>query len=388
MSNLKINNKLKTVVLMLATLIIGFIGGILGSRIMPLRITSLNTPLGQQQIVSSQSQLISSIAKNVSPSVVSINVSSGADQTSNSSIFGGMISQPTKSAGTGIILSSDGIIVTNKHVISGNNSIVSVTTSDGKTYDNVQVIAKDPRNNFDVAFLKINGAKGLIPAKLGDSSKMQVGDGVVAIGYALGEFEDTVTSGIISGLGRPITATGGSTNTETLTNLFQTDAAINPGNSGGPLVNMNSEVIGINTAVAGGTAQNIGFSIPVNDIKSQIESILNTGKLEVPYLGVRYIVLTPAIKEKFELPVSEGAWLKGNDDSLAVIFGSPADKAGLKEGDIIVKVNGQIVNDKHVLSSLLSKYKVGDSVELQVNNNGNVRTVKVKLEAAPNQDLR
>jgi serine protease Do len=380
----KNKHKITTTILIVLALIAGFVGGLLGSRIMPLRITSLNTPNGQQQIVSSQSQLISSIAKNVSPSVVSINIESAASANATNPIFGDSNTQPTTGAGTGIVLSSDGIIVTNKHVIPNTASSISVTTNDGKKYDNVQVLARDPRSNFDVAFLKISGVKGLTPAKLGDSSKMQTGDGVVAIGYALGEFENTVTSGIISGQGRPITAGGGSTNAEALTNLFQTDAAINPGNSGGPLVNMNSEIIGINTAVAGGTAQNIGFSIPINDLKVQIESILNTGKLEVPYLGVRYVIITPELQAKYNLPASNGAWLKATDQNLAVINGSPADKAGLKEGDIIVKVNGKDITEKNVLASLLGKYKVGEVVDLTINRDGKEQNVKATLEVSPN----
>ena len=380
----KSKHKITTTILIVFALIAGFAGGLLGSRIMPLRITSLNTPNGQQQIVSSQSQLISSIAKNVSPSVVSINIESAASNSTINPIFGDSTAQPTTGAGTGIVLSSDGIIVTNKHVIPNTASNISITTNDGKKYDNVQVLARDPRSNFDIAFLKINGAKGLTPAKLGDSSKMQTGDGVVAIGYALGEFENTVTSGIISGQGRPITAGGGSTNAESLTNLFQTDAAINPGNSGGPLVNMNSEIIGINTAVAGGTAQNIGFSIPINDVKAQIESILNTGKLEVPYLGVRYVVITPELQTKYNLPVGQGAWLKATDQNSAIINGSPADKAGLKEGDIIIKVNSKDINEKNVLASLLGKYKVGETVDLTINRDGKEQNIKATLEVSPN----
>lgn len=206
----------------------------------------------------------------------------------------------------------------------------------------------------------------------------------MAIGNALGEFKNTVTSGIISGVGRPITASDGAS-AESLSNLFQTDAAINPGNSGGPLVNMSGEVIGINTAVAGGGAQNIGFAIPTNDVKKQIESILKDGKLQIPYMGVRYITLNEALKTRFNLTVSEGAWLKGDQANPAVANGSPADKAGLKEDDIITKVNNEPVNQDNQLASRLSKYGVGDTVEITYIRDGKEQKTKATLEAAPQQ---
>ncbi len=365
-------------VVVVAALVVGFAGGVVGSRAFPERTTSLDSTSAQQKIVSSQSELISSIAKTVGPSVVSINVES---KTANG-FFG---TSTSSGAGTGIILSSDGVIVTNRHVIPDNVSNVSVTTSDGKTYDSVEVLARDPRTNFDIAFIKVKNAKDLKPAKLGDSSKMQVGDAVVAIGYALGEFQNTVTSGIISGQGRPVTASDGAGmgNAESLTNLFQTDAAINPGNSGGPLLNMNGEVIGINTAVAG-DAENIGFSIPINDVKPQISSILDKGKLEIPYLGVSYVVLSKAIQQRFELATDQGAWLKATTSAKqAVQNGSPADKAGLKEGDIITKVNGEKVDQDNPLASRLSKYKVGETIEITYLRDGKEATTKATMEVAP-----
>ncbi len=372
-----------TLIIVAVALIAGIGGGFIGAKFYSPRLTSLDSTAAQQKIVSSQSDLIAGIAKDVSPSVVSINVESKQQVSTLQELFnGGSGGSTAQSAGTGIIISNDGVVVTNKHVIPDGTTSVSITTSDGKSYDNVKVLARDPRANVDIAFLKINGVNNLKPAKIGDSSKMQVGDAVVAIGYALGEFENTVTSGIISGLGRPITAGDGGASAESLTNLFQTDAAINPGNSGGPLVNMNGEVIGINTAVAG-NAQNIGFSIPVNDVKTQISSILEKGKLEVPYLGVRYVVLNDAIKQQFDLGTASGAWLKATNAAQAVINGSPADKAGLKEGDIITKVNGETVDADNVLSARLSKYKVGDTLEITYVRDGKEQKTKVTLETAP-----
>ena len=361
----------------------GIFGGAIGPRIFQGRLTSLNSPNAGQRVVSSQSELIASIAKDVGPSVVSINVKTETQPTTLQQLYGITGNQVSEGAGTGIIISSDGVIITNRHVVAEGITNVSVTTSDGKKYDNVEVIARDTRTNFDVAFLKIKGATNLKPAKIGDSSKMQVGDAVVAIGNALGEFQNTVTTGIISGVSRPITAGDSTSSTESLTNLFQTDAAINPGNSGGPLVNTSGEVIGINTAVAGGGAQNIGFSIPTNDIKAQITSILKVGKLEIPYMGVRYIMLNEALKSNYQLATDQGAWLKGNQNNQAVINGSPADKADLKEGDIIIKVNNEDVTADNPLASRLSKYGINDSVEITYLRDGKEQKTKVTLEAAP-----
>lgn len=377
-TNLSLTRPIKTAILIGGVLLLGFFGGLAGSRVLPDRITSLDTTSAQQKIVSSQSELISTIAETVSPSVVSINIES----TSAQGFFGETTT--SEGAGTGIILSSDGIVITNRHVVSSNTSKITITTNDGKTYDNVTVLARDPRTNFDIAFLKIQNVNDLKPAKLGDSTKMKIGDAVVAIGNALGEFANTVTSGIISGSGRPVVASDGGSygSAESLTNLFQTDAAINPGNSGGPLVNMNGEVIGINTAVAG-NAENIGFSIPINDVKTQITSILDKGKLEIPYMGVRYVVVSDALQKRYSLGASEGAWLKTADENQAVINGSPADKAGLKEGDIITKVNNEKVNSDTPLAARLSKYAIGDTVEITYVRDGKEATAKVTIEKAP-----
>lgn len=381
--NTKKSYSLKSLVTLfiLGSFFFGMLGGYFGANLMTDRVTSLDSSAAGERIVSSQSDLISKIATDVSPSVVSINVKGASTRQS---FFGDVFQQPTEGAGTGIILSSDGVILTNRHVVDDNNiKNISITTSDGKTYDNVTLTAKDPRPNYDIAFLKVNGVNNLKPAKLGNSDEMQVGSAVVAIGYALGEFSNTVTSGIISGIGRPVVASDQSgASAEELTNLFQTDAAINPGNSGGPLVNMNGEVIGINTAVAG-DAQNIGFAIPINDVTSQINSILSSGKLEVPYLGVRYLMLNSDIQNRFNLSRDNGAFLKGDNSGLAVISGSPADKAGLKEGDIIIKIGDQDLNDKNTLGAVISKYKVGDEVSLTFVRDGKEQTVKTKLEASP-----
>lgn len=360
---------------------VGFAGGLVGGGSRD-RIASDTGEINQvdQERARSESQLISAIAKKASPSVVSVNVTSQVRST-----FGAANQQ---SAGTGIILSDDGYIVTNRHVIPAATQKVSVTLSDGTELKDVSVVGRTGENDpLDIAFLKVEDTKGaaLSPASLGDSSRVQVGDKVVAIGNALGQFQNTVTDGIISGYGRDIRAgdqSGG--NIEALQNLFQTDAAINQGNSGGPLLNIDGEIIGINTAVAGDGAQNIGFAIPINDVKGLIASVLNEGKLIRPYLGVRYITLTDDYAAEHELPVKRGAYiLPSNSGQGSIVTGSPADKAGLKEADIITKVDGAAIDDRNNLTSLIGQKSVGDTVKLTIVRDGKEITVDVMLQAAP-----
>lgn len=363
---------------MFVSLSLGFLGGWLGAK------NQLqnggNGANVSQRVLTDQSQLIGDIVKKVGPSVVSINVTSEVTQQS----FFGPQTGEQQSAGTGFIISSDGTVVTNRHLIPSKSSKVSVVLSDGTTLDNVEVIGRtNDGDSLDVAFLRIKDAKGkkLQPVTLGDSSKVQVGDSVVAIGNALGQFQNTVTSGIISGYGRTIEA-GDDTGSETLQNLFQTDAAINQGNSGGPLVNVNGEVVGINTAIAGSGAQNIGFAIPINDIQGLIKSVLNSGKLERPYLGVRYVSINDDYAYQYNLPVKRGAYLAPGRGAV-VIAGSPAEKAGLKEKDIITKIDGETIDENNSLTSLIGRHTVGDEVTLTVLRDGKEITVKAKLEVAP-----
>jgi serine protease Do len=368
--------------LLLASLSLGFLGGWAGSRSGVDKQTS-GISKADQKVVLNESQLISDIAKSVGPSVVSVDVTS---QTQQLDFFGRARSVDQQSAGTGIIISKDGYIVTNRHVIPSGTSKVAVTLSDGTKLSDVDVIGRTADSDtLDIAFLKVKDTKGktLTPAKLGDSSTMQVGDKVVAIGNALGQFQNSVTSGIISGFGRSVEAGDGSGNdSESLQNLLQTDAAINPGNSGGPLVNINGEVIGINTAVAGEDAQNIGFSIPINDVQGLIKSVLSKGVLERPYLGVRYVTLTDDYAYQFNLQVKRGAYIAPNQNGQASILpDSPAAKAGLKEKDIITKVDGTAIDENNSLVSLVSRKSVGEDVKLTVIRDGKEITVTVKLEA-------
>lgn len=373
---------LSVVLLMIASLSAGFFGGWLGSQNNQLTENGLDKD--SQRVVLNESQLISNIAKTVGPSVVSVNVTAQSEELN---YFG--FSSPTEEvgAGTGIIISEDGYIVTNRHVVPTGTTSLTVTLSDGTELDDVKVVGRTNENDsLDVAFLKINDAKGkkLTAAKIGDSSKIQVGDKVIAIGNALGQFQNTVTEGIISGYGRSVEAgdeTGG--DVETLQNLFQTDAAINQGNSGGPLVNINGEVVGINTAIAGGGAQNIGFAIPINDVKGLLTSVLTKGKLERPYLGVRYVSLTDDYAYQYNLSTKRGAYIAPSRGQAPVLSGSPADKAGLKEKDVITKVEGRAIDESNSLASLIGQYPVGKEVELTIVRDGKEQKLNVKLEAAP-----
>ncbi|MGH7237914.1 MAG: S1C family serine protease, partial [Candidatus Saccharimonadales bacterium] len=341
----------------------------------------------EQKVITNQSQLISKIVDTVGPSVVSVNVTTQSQQSTG--FFG--FSEPVteQAAGTGIILNSDGLIITNRHVVPAGTTSVSVTLSDGTKYNNVKVVGRTSSDDpLDIAFLQIQDTKGhtLVPASLGDSSKMEVGDQVLAIGNALGQFQNTVTTGIISGHGRSVTASdesGGSS--ETLQDLFQTDAAINPGNSGGPLVNMSGQVIGINTAVAG-QAQNIGFAIPINDVKGLISGVEGNGKLAQPYIGVHYVPLTKDYAYVYNLPVSSGAYIAPSSQTgkQAIIPNSPAAKAGLKEKDIITKVDGTNIDKDHSLISLIDSHQPGDKVQLTIIRDGKTKVISLTLGTMPN----
>jgi serine protease Do len=376
---------LTAALLAIIVLALGFGGGWLGAASHSNQATTITQ---QKTILSNQAAVVSSIAKNVGQSVVSVNVTSQAAVSTLPSLFGNSGGQTQQSAGTGIILTSDGLIMTNRHVVPSGTTSVSVTLSDGTVYDNVKVVGRtNDTDTLDVAFLQIKDTKGktFAPATIGDSSKMKVGDPVVAIGNALGQFQNTVTSGIISGYGRSVQASdSGGSSSENLDNLFQTDAAINEGNSGGPLVNLDGAVIGMNTALASGS-QNIGFAIPINDISGLIDSVKSTGKLERPYVGVVYVQITSDVAKQYNLSVNQGAYIpKFNDLGQAtIISGGPAEKAGVQEGDVITKISGTTIDQTTSITSLLSKHKVGDVVTLTIVRGSKTITIAVTLGAAP-----
>ncbi|MFA5932272.1 MAG: trypsin-like peptidase domain-containing protein [Candidatus Paceibacterota bacterium] len=281
--------------------------------------------------------------------------------------------------GSGFFVSSDGLIVTNKHVVAQKNVEYTVFTNNGKKHI-AKVVARDPV--LDIALIKIEGS--LFPyLSLGDSNSLQVGQSVIAIGNALGEYRNTVSTGVVSGLARSITAGDNSGNTEVLDKVIQTDAAINPGNSGGPLLNLSGEVVGVNVAVAQGS-QSIGFALPINSVKSSIESVKSTGKIVRPFLGIRYVAINAEMKDKNNLSVDYGVLVKpgATASDLAVIPGSPADKAGIVENDILLEVDGVKLDDKNNLASIIREKKIGQVINLKILHKGNEKNVSITLEAA------
>lgn len=278
--------------------------------------------------------------------------------------------------GSGFIVSENGLVLTNKHVVSTEGADYVVLTNDGKRYD-AQVLARDPGQ--DLAVLEIKGDNFPV-LQLGNSSQLEIGQTVIAIGNALGEFRNTVSTGVISGLGRTVTASGGGL-IETLTDIIQTDAAINKGNSGGPLLNLRGEVIGVNTAVALG-AENIGFAIPINKAKKDIEQVKTLGKIVYPFLGIRYIIINPEIQTKNNLSVDYGALIiKGNlPEQEAISPGSAAEKAGLREGDIILEFNNEKITIDNTLATVIMKYNPGDKVVLEVLRNQQKKIFQATLD--------
>lgn len=268
--------------------------------------------------------------------------------------------------GSGFVVSSDGLVVTNKHVVADAKADYTVFTSDGKKYE-ADVVARDPLQ--DLAVLKISGGT-FTPAKLGNSDTLKLGQTAIAIGNSLGEFKNTVSVGVISGLARNITASGEGVGVEVIQGVIQTDAAINPGNSGGPLLNLRGEVIGINVAVASG-AENIGFAIPVNRAKRAIESVKKTGTITAPYLGVRY-EMTDA-----------GALVRGTAEGPGVIPNSPAAVAGVRADDIITAMNGEKITKENPLGLVIQKYAPGDTVRLEVKRGETTLTIPVTLGERP-----
>ena len=280
--------------------------------------------------------------------------------------------------GSGFIASSDGLILTNKHVVIDPQANYTIIFSDGRNFP-AKVLARDPLN--DVAILKMDG-NHLPTLKLGVSSQVELGQGVVAIGNALGEFTNTISTGIVSGLARFISAlTDLMGHEERLRGLIQTDAAINPGNSGGPLLNLSGEVIGINSAIVFG-AQNIGFAIPIDKAKKDLEEIQKFGRLRKPFLGIRYLIINDRIKERLKLPVSYGALImKENLPGYeAILPDSPAAKAGLKEFDIILACNGKKMEENQTLEDFLEQSEINQKITFKILREGKEKSVDVTLE--------
>ncbi len=323
--------------------------------------------------------------KKAKPAVVSIVVSKEVPQYSVSYKDEGVVYTPngTKKqelgSGSGFLISSDGLIVTNRHVVDTTDAIYTVLLNNGKEYI-ATVLARD--SVLDVAIIKIN-ATNLPYLKFANSDQLEVGESVIAIGNALGEFKNTVSTGVVSGLSRSLSASGGSGYQEFLYKVIQTDAAINRGNSGGPLLNLKGEVVGINVALAQGSS-NVGFSLPINSVKSVIDQVKKTGKISRPYVGIRYVKITPDLKAQLNLSVDYGVLVaKGSTaGDVAVIQGSPAEKAGIIENDIILSINGVLLNKGNDFVSIIRDKKIGEILKFKVLSNGVERIVNIKLEAA------
>ncbi len=319
--------------------------------------------------IDESSGIIDAVEK-ISPSVVSVAT------TIKFQDFFGFVGE-NEGGGSGIIFSSDGYILTNKHVVEGFDE-VSVILNNGEEYE-ATVVSLDPLS--DLAVLKIE-AKDLPVVELGNSDELKIGQRVIAVGNAFGEFKNTVTAGVVSAKDRTLSSE--LTGSDQLTRLIQTDAAINPGNSGGPLVDLSGRVVGINTVIAttSGSSSGVGFSIPVNSFKSVVESVKEYGKIIRPVLGIRYITISKALAERNSLAVQYGALISHGETAAAVAVapGSPAAKAGLKEGDIILSINGENITIDNQLSPIIAQYQVGDSVELEVFKNGKRDKIKVTLE--------
>ncbi|MDR3125733.1 MAG: trypsin-like peptidase domain-containing protein [Candidatus Nomurabacteria bacterium] len=367
--------KLAGLVLITVSLIMGVVGGVGGFLIGQI----LSPPLiaTETSIIEAEGDVIADAAEKIGASVVSIVTEQTAEMGGFMSLFGNSQPYTTQAAGTGVIVSPDGYLITNKHVIPTTVTKVTVILRDGTEFSDVTVVDRDPTN--DIAFLKINGVADLPAAEIGQSGSLKIGTKVFTVGNALGQFQNTVTAGIVSGLNRTITASDGSSlSGETLSDLIQTDAAINSGNSGGPLATYDGRVIGINTAVADG-ADNIGFAIPSDNFISSIRSIINSGKIEKPYLGVYYTMITKAIAKEKNLLVENGAYI-GAGNQKPTVDGSPAAKADLKSGDIITKIDGEDLTEANSLSSVIARHNVGDKVNLIVLRDGREISLDVTLE--------
>ena len=386
-------------ILLVLAMIFGFIGGAAApslqehfSRYLPEALRPKGLVMEKSTTILSEESAVADLVEKNSKGVVSIVISKDVPKVR--SFFGNPFGFPFFSpfdtgkgstetekqkvgSGSGFFVSSDGLIVTNKHVVADEEAEYTVLLGNGDEYK-ATVLARDPSN--DIAVIKIEG-KDFPVLTLGDSEKIRVGETIIAIGNPLGEFENSVSRGIVSGLRRNLDAGSGLGDSEHLSEIIQIDAAINPGNSGGPLFNLAGEVIGVNVAMAQG-AENIGFSLPINQVKRIVEQVRTTGKLSFPYLGVRSITLDDNLKKKSGLPFNYGALvLRGQAvTDFAVVPGSPADKAGIVENDIILEIDGKKVDTDHSLIYFMGQHSVGDEVTMRIWHKGETKDITVKLE--------
>ncbi len=401
--------------LFLAPLVIGFFGGLLGvvfsgiAGIFPANVSDdqiiPNDQMEMRSAMAEDSLLVDLVEKN-SPGVVSVVITKDVPIIRQQPLnpFGGFpfffgpegLPSPLEEenetreqqvgSGSGFFVSSDGLIVTNRHVVSDMDASYTIITKGGTEYP-ATVLARDPNNDIAVLKIEAKNKDEVFPTlTLGDSDAIKVGQTAIAIGNPLGEFANSVSRGIISGLGRNVDASSGFGEEERLSNIIQTDAAINPGNSGGPLFGLNQAVIGVNVAVAQG-AENIGFALPINSVKRVIEEVRTTGRISTPYLGVRHALVNASIQAENNLPEEYGALvIRGQSvTDLAVLPNSPADKAGIREGDVILEIDGTKIDEDHPLGSLIGNHKVGDEVTVKILSKGDTKDIRVRLEERPQE---
>jgi serine protease Do len=393
----KISRKIPNALFIISVVFISLLSGVIGGSIvynilLEENLEALSIPQ-QQTVVHEVTQLqddtIVDMVENTTPAVVSIIAKKDVPQYRQlfNTPYGLFYQDPSQSmqkqkvgGGTGFFMTADGMIVTNRHVVADVSADYSVITSDDKEYQ-AEILAVD--DTLDFAVLKITPKNGesFSAANLGNSDNIKIGQTVVAIGNSLGEFSHSVSRGIISGMKRDIVAGGGIGGAEQLTGIIQTDAAINPGNSGGPLIDLEGKVIGINTAIAQG-AQNIGFAIPINQVSRLIDEVKRTGTISHPFIGVRYIAITPNIASELGMPYENGVVIvQGrNNAQPAVLPGSPADKVGIVENDVILQIDGVNITQEDTLAKEISKYAAGDIITLKVWHNGETKDVIITLE--------
>ena len=327
-----------------------------------------------QPVTVDESSAIITAAQKVSPAVVTINSTTAASQTNPFQAPG----QNQGGVGSGIIFDSRGWILTNRHVVAGATSL-TVKLKDGRSFSG-RIYGIDTLT--DLAIVKVD-ATGLPTAPIGDSGNIQVGQLAIAIGSPLGNYTNTVTSGIISALGRTITVTDEQTGQPTdLHGLIQTDAAINPGNSGGPLLNAAAQVVGVNTAIAS-SAEGIGFAIPIDIARPIMQQALAGEPLARPWVGIRYVQIDLQVKQQYNLPLDQGAYVTSGDGSPAVVAGSPADKAGIKQGDIITSLEGITLDNLHPLEDVLTQFAPGKTVTIEVYRGGKTIALQLVLGTRP-----
>lgn len=345
------------------------------------------------------------VVRKICPAVVSVVMSANLSKLRQNQLFSfgphnpyapyepqtpGMPGAPEKdvklkvSGGSGFFISSNGLVLTNRHVVAEMDGEYTIVTNDEKEYP-AEILAKDPINDIAVLKIKAPDNQKFPCLELGDSDSLDLGQTVIAVGNVLGQFSNTVSTGIVSGLSRYITAGGMTGQTQQLRGLIQTDAAVNPGNSGGPLCDIFGRVIGINAAIVLG-AQNIGFSIPVNSAKKDLKEYEKFGRIRQPFFGVRHMILNDEMQKLFNLPVSYGALVisESMPGDFAVVPNSPAAKANIAEKDIILEINSQKITEKNSLQDILQACKIGDEIALKIWRNGQTLDAKTKIEETRN----